>query len=260
MAGLLESANAKLQRAVETGQVLLAEIEAFLSANPTPYRIVGELRNQNTEYVFTAFGQLPVPIRFSVLLGEILYQLRTALDHLLTALVTANGSTPTDKHQFPICSTPEKLVEARRRGDFAGISASASTIVEQLQPYQTEHPTPSLLNLMREWNNADKHRLLVVVGGAAALGDRVTIEESDSAFSISGMTPPHIRKVTDQGASVFTIFLGEPHETFRATAEFRPHVAVENVGSLECASVAEVVAKMIGFTRYIFLQFAQEFT
>ncbi len=151
-------------------------------------------------------------------------------------------------------------MEARKRGDFAGVSVPASAILEQLQPYQPQHPTPSLLNLLREWNNADKHRLLVVVGGAAALGDQVTIEESDSSFSIVGMTPPHIRKVTEQGADVFTIFLGEPHAIFRASAVFVPHVAVENVGPLECASVAEVVTKMISFTRYIFSQFAREFS
>ena len=203
-------------------------------------------------------GELVIPIRFSVLLGEVMYQLRTALDHLLSALVAVHGETPTDKHQFPICSTPEKFLEASKRGDIAGISPAARNLIELTQPYQPTHPSPSLLNLLREWNNADKHRLLVVVGGAAALGNQIRIEEADSAFSVVEMTPPFVKRVTKEGADIFTLFLGEPHSRFRAHAEVVPHVAIEHVGPLDCASVSEVVTKMAAFIRHIFDGFTAE--
>lgn len=254
----LESARAKAQRAEETIQSLNAEIDAFLRANPNPYRIVGQLRNENREYVFAAFGELAIPIRFSVLVGEVMYQLRTSLDHLLSALVVANGGTPTYKHQFPICSTAARFAEAVERGDINGVSPAASDSIEQLQPYQPTQPTPPLLRLLRDWNNADKHRLLVVVGGAAALGRKVSIEDTDNAYSITGMTPPFVRKVTKEGADLFTIFLGEPHSRFRARAEFVPQVAIEDVGPLESASVSEVLTKMVAFIRHIFDIFARE--
>src|SRR2546423_840459 len=112
MEPLLASAYAKLNRADETAKNLEAEIRAFLAENPEPYRIVGELKNENKEYVFIAFGELVVPSRFAILFGEVMYQLRTALDHLLSALVHANGGAPNDRQQFPICSTPEKFIEA----------------------------------------------------------------------------------------------------------------------------------------------------
>jgi hypothetical protein len=258
MTQLLDSANAKVLRAEETAQALLAEIGAFIDANPTPYRIVGELRNGN-EYVFTAFGQLEIPIRFPVLIGEVMYQLRTALDHLLGALVTQNGGTPTDRHQFPIASTSTRFAEAVKRGDIRGVSATAASLIEATQPYQADHPTPALLSLLREWNNADKHRLLVVVGGAAALAHQIVVEEADGDFSVVGMSPPHVKRVTNEGTDVFTIFLGEPHARFRATAGFVSLVAIENVGPLECATVEEVVRKMIGYIRYVFSSFGQEF-
>ncbi|HYS55602.1 MAG TPA: hypothetical protein VER58_17725 [Thermoanaerobaculia bacterium] len=260
MALALESAKAKLTRAEETAGTLVAEVDAFVRANPNPYRVTGELRNGNREYVFTAFGELDIPIRFSVLVGEVMYQLRTALDHVLAALVVANGNVPSDRHQFPICSAPEKFAEASKRGDIAGVSTTASKLIELFQPYQADHPAPRLLDLLREWNNADKHRLLVVVGGAAAIGNELRIQEVDSNFSIAGLSPPHIKRVTNSGADIFTIFLGEPHSKFVATAKFQTHVAVENVGHVECAGVDEVVTKMIGFVRHILSTFENQAT
>jgi hypothetical protein len=248
------SANAKLQRATETGNILEHEIHAFLEENPNPYQIVGELRNRR-EYVFTAFGELQVPLRFSLLFGEVVYQLRTSLDHLLAALVTANASTPTDKHQFPIASTPAKFKEAVKRGDIAGVSRPAMALIEGFQPYQREQPKPSLLNLLREWNNADKHRLLVFVGGAIRLGERITVDESDGPFSIVGMSPARVKRVTSSGADVVTISLGEEHAVFRARGEFQPTVVIENLEGLEAATVSEVLTKTVGFIRHLFSVF-----
>ena len=125
----MDSTRAKIDRADEVAQNLNAEIDAFLRTNPNPYRIVGQLRNSNREYVFTGFGELVIPIRFSVLVGEVMYQLRTALAHLVSALVTAHGGTPSDKHQFPICSTREKFLEASKRGDIDGISLAARDLI-----------------------------------------------------------------------------------------------------------------------------------
>jgi hypothetical protein len=257
MPHLLDSANAKLDRAEETANELMREIDVFIQQNPSPYRIVGHLRNDR-EYVFTAFGELVIPLRFAVLFGEVVYQLRTALDHLLSALVIANGGTPSVKHQFPICSRPEIFVEAKKRGDISGVSTSAEKLIERTQPYQPRQPTPPLLNLLREWNNTDKHRLLVMVGGAVALGDSITFEESDSDFSVTGMTPPLVRKVTNDGRDIFTIDLGESHARFRACGEFVSVVAVEGVGTLECASVHEVLTKMVAYVRDLFATFAAE--
>ena len=56
MPSLRDSARAKIERADETAQNLNAEIDAFLRANPNPYRIVGQLKNENREYVFTCRG------------------------------------------------------------------------------------------------------------------------------------------------------------------------------------------------------------
>jgi hypothetical protein len=187
----------------------------------------------------------------------VVYHLRTALDHLLSALVLVNGGTPTEAHQFPICSTPEKFIETVNRGRIKGVSPTAEKLIELIQPYQSTQPP--MLTFMRDWNNTDKHRLLIVVGGAAALGQKVTLKESDGDLSITGMSPPFVKRVTNDGKDIFTICFGEPHAKFEADAEFVPHVAIENVGTLECATVSEVLIKMVGFTRYVLDAFAGEF-
>jgi len=253
-----ESANAKIARAEETAVVLLHEIELLLKANPQPFLVTGELR-EGTNYVFTAHGALDVPVRFAVLFGEIMYHLRTALDHLLSALVRANGALPTDNHQFPIASTPEKFVQALKRGDIKGVSQSAEAIIESLQPYHVPASEPALLNVLREFNNVDKHRALVVVGGGAAIANQLVIEESDGPITLIGMSPPFVRKITEGGAQFFEINLGERHDRFHARIGCRPAIVVENLAPLECATVHEVVAKMVGFIKHAVGQFETEF-
>ena len=258
MADPLESTNAKIARAEETADLLLREVAAFLSAHPTPFRVTGELRG-GKNYVFTAYGSLEVPVRFAVLTGEIMYQLRTALDHLLSALVLANATLPTDKHQFPIASTAEKFAAAVKRGDIKGVAASAAKQIEALQPFQPSVTEPALLNLLREFNNTDKHRALIVVGGGAAMANELVIQEADRAMSIVGMSPPHLKRITPAGTDFFEINLGEPHEIFRASLGCRPNVVIGNLPPLDCASVDEVVATMIAFVKHIVGQFGAEF-
>ncbi len=55
--------------------------------------------------------------------GEIVYHLRTTLDHFICHLVSKNGGTPTHRHQFPICDAIEKYKAAVKQGYVEGITA-----------------------------------------------------------------------------------------------------------------------------------------
>jgi hypothetical protein len=105
-----------------------------------------------------------IPREWGIVLGDFLHNTRSALDHLVCALVAAAGATPGMNHQFPICDTDADWVSRVGRPprpnkwlghvDQAHISA-----IEALQPYQATTGLPSLLTL-RRFSNADKHRLI----------------------------------------------------------------------------------------------------
>ncbi len=129
--------------------------------------------------VFYISGIPPkIPPQLSVLVGEVVFQLRSALDHLVYQLVVANTKKePTCKTQFPIVATgnkgnPDPLAnyESQKPGMIKGVSAAAEAIIDNLQPLKrgaSYHEDP--LWMINELNNADKHRLLnLTVRGVAA--------------------------------------------------------------------------------------------
>lgn len=252
------SAVAKVARAEETARHLLREITTWLQSHPAPFLVTGQLRG--TDYVFRATGTLEVPVGFAILVGEIFYQLRTALDHLLAALIIANGGTPNDKHQFPIASTAERFAEAMKRGDIRGVSSRAQQLIERFQPYQPPATPPTIMGILRDFTNTDKHRALVVVGGGVAIADKIAIEEVDGPVTVTGMSPPFVKRIADKGTDFFTLNLGEPHSRFRASIACKPQVVVEGVAPLECATVEEVITNSIRFLKNVFAAFEPELT
>jgi hypothetical protein len=71
------------------------------------------------------------PLHFGVWLGEALYQWRSLLDHMVTAMVAAAGGTPTRSHQFPIYIDRGKY-EIAARTRLAGIPRDARKIIDSV--------------------------------------------------------------------------------------------------------------------------------
>ncbi len=183
----LDGIRGKIQRADEHIRNLNAEITAFLSENS--YSTTSEPDHDARESVLRVVGPEP-PLRFSVTAGEIIHQLRSSLDHLVWQLVLQNGKIPTQEHQFPICSTLDKYENSRKRGRTKGVSASAAALIQGCQPYHKgkdfeRHP----LWVLREMDDTDKHRLLVVVGAVASLRE-VAVGSEQGDLEIIGLSPP----------------------------------------------------------------------
>lgn len=69
--------------------------------------------------------------------GEVLHNLRSALDHLADALVRANGGTPTEYTAFPISTTGlTRTGNPKNINVDGGVSPQALALIQCLQPYQ----------------------------------------------------------------------------------------------------------------------------
>ena len=121
------------------------------------------------------------PDPFAVLIGDVLHNLRGAIDHLAFTLMRHYTHSPSEEmmkgSQFPIFGDELRkgvaALEKDRSGDFTrmigGIAPGAQTIIKSLQPYRrgdqyASHP----LWILQELSNIDKHRLLLVSSVANA--------------------------------------------------------------------------------------------
>lgn len=267
MSPLLEGVEAKLDRANEILGCLEKESFKYFSQDPPVVRL--EHKNTNNEYAFIAYGEPNPPLRFSIMAGEIVHHLRSSLDHLITALVIRNGVEPTYQHQFPICTSEDDFQRACKKGQIRGISESAKKLIRSVQPFTTPTPSNTILNVITKYDNADKHRLLVVVTAIAHLNDVITIGINHSIAKSLGREgkPPAIvgvemgaQKISVDGVAVFKLKFEEPAPEYQIDdTGLLPQLAFEKCGSLENAPVIPMLRAMIEGTLHTIRLFDNEF-
>jgi hypothetical protein len=238
----LDGINAKIQRADEQIKNLNAEISDWLGKNRHLYRTIHEADHDARQAILSVTGPDP-PLRFSVIAGEIVHQLRSCLDHLVYQLVIAKSGSPDAKleHilQFPICYTPQNFERARRQ--IQGVSDTAAAEIERRQPYHNKvdirmHP----LWLLRELDNADKHRLLVVCGGAAQphtvlFGDETKKRSATGEkreVELVSISPPvdWPVRVTEDGTEFMRLQFGKYDPEMKVSAKLSVQVAFAELG------------------------------
>lgn len=174
---------------------LLARLETssrdFLGTGQV-YNISHELDAKPPEYVVSLREgpHEPFPDEWVFLIGDIVRNMRVALDYLACSIVLrADPSANESQIAFPICDTPTKYasVEGLRVGK---APPAAKAIIQHLQPYHGAH-APSLepLALLDAIENAHKHRRLLSAGVAVSqLGFRMLQgSQSDVDFRDNGL-------------------------------------------------------------------------
>ncbi len=155
--------------------------------NSAAYEFRRHIDHQTGELFWTLRQREPVPLVCSILLGDALYNMHSALDHLMWRL--AERATPEDPPErtvlFPIFKKRgEFWRKDRRTGDYTRWSGAhrlglipedARQLVIELQPYQRGDESPRHpLWLLHELSNWDKHRTLHIAS-AATVDDRLAI-------------------------------------------------------------------------------------
>jgi hypothetical protein len=99
--------------------------------------------------------------------GDVVHNLRTALDHLAHQLVlvgTPDGNPPR-QIEFPILDSREEY-EKRKASKTRGMRGDAILAIDELKPYKDGNRA---LWRLRELDNIDKHRMVLSVGEACLL-------------------------------------------------------------------------------------------
>jgi hypothetical protein len=151
----------KIHRAHEHLAAIEGEIKRFESLNP--YLVTRERDAENLRYLWRFHLTVPVPEILPVLLGDFLFNLHSALDHLAWQLSLLTRPKPYPLTQFPIFSERERIDEAKSK--VPHVSDEAWDIIESLQPYHAgdKEAFATPLWMLYELHRIDKHRTLPVV-------------------------------------------------------------------------------------------------
>jgi hypothetical protein len=142
----------------------LRELDSLLNAFSThPQPIVIERDSQTNEILYRLATTPAIDSAIQLLAGDILQSLRSALDYLAWALVSANRGQPSIQTAFPITEKAPgtKGYDDAFAGKVRGMSKDAIGKIESTKPYKGGH---SYLWPVHELNNREKHRLLFTVG------------------------------------------------------------------------------------------------
>lgn len=159
-AAALDGCWAKVSRAHELTELLDAECALFIRKQGPRVELVrggpGPDRVIVTELP-------PVPLRLSVLTGEVLHNLRSCLDHLVHQLIVAHTRREPRfrTYEFPVSLSRDQFHEAQSR-KLRDISPDAVLRIAQVQPFNFERPRNTSLHVLHELNLVDKHRLLLI--------------------------------------------------------------------------------------------------
>ena len=193
---------------------------------------------------------------WGILIGDVIHQTRSSLDHLVYALATRSARQLTEKEarslSFPICVKATDFAADWRvsQGFFEGILGSKElTHIEAAQPYLRGR---SELWILKGLDDIDKHRSVLV------LDNRVQVK--GTAYSEDGAMSHQFRVVKDPTPPETQVFrLGWPHPLQPAAVSVddisRQIVFAETNGLCDGAFVFPLMRDIIAETLQVLIDF-----
>jgi hypothetical protein len=156
---LLYAPTLKLKRAEHHINDLSNRMNAFLVDNPP--KIMIQIRGEASEIAFRPKKETPIPDDFSVIIGDAVHNLRSALDVTLYSMARDTARKP-ERIQFPFPkdATHKAFKDACESGQIEFTGEKVVETIRLLKPYPAGNP---ILNGIHALSITDKHRLLILV-------------------------------------------------------------------------------------------------
>jgi len=162
----------RIERADAHRKTLAETWNSFIDDDPYSFSV--RMEHDGTGRIWVRPNYPALPAIFSLELGELLYQLRAALDGCVydAAILETRQNPPPDEQDlaFPICSSPESFDNAAR--NIAPLPNDLRDFIKSVQPYNTPKLEPELMafnfnrtfGILHDWARKDRHRRLHVIG------------------------------------------------------------------------------------------------
>lgn len=229
----------KLLRADKHLQELEQELALFFDKEP--FKVSVKIDEESRKPIYYVASVDPVPDNISLVAGDFIQNLVTALDHLAYQLVCKDTNDAPPKPNaiyFPIASELEKYEDDKLR-KLIGASQATINAVDQLKPYKDGN---DLIWSLHALNNIEKHRLLLTVGSQAAGVEYVptlpdTMNETFPQAAMDAFKSMGILLMpADKGFPLtegFELYIGAADEKPNTDMRFRFDVGLKEVGIVE---------------------------
>jgi len=157
----LEMIGTKIERAKEHFASVKKEVRTYLDS--TPYSINTKRDPGSRRLIYFVEKVRPEPVKLSATLGDVVHNLRSALDHLAYQLVWVGmGKVPSSRIYFPIADDKKSYIE-KRKWQMKGATSDTVSKIDALEPYRGGNDA---LWKLHKLDNVDKHRTLITAGSA----------------------------------------------------------------------------------------------
>jgi hypothetical protein len=177
-------AKIKIRRAKRLLIELTSEVDAYVSSNPLtieskPVTIDGQTG------IYQSFLLRGPNEEIAAILGDIIHNLRTALDLSSGELVRSNHGNDNNVY-FPFCDTEEDLENRIKQKNFNRAGEKAIALIYSLKPFKGGN---TALRAIHDLDVQDKHKALLLTTILMA-GPTVSLWNDDGAREISIVGDP----------------------------------------------------------------------
>lgn len=152
----LSAPNIKIQRAKRHLAEMEREIATFIASEPIKFNASVVNIDGQSQISFTSELN-GVPEQISAIFGDIIHNLRTALDLMACEMVRAAGKSEKDVY-FPFSESAEELDKMILKRKFNRAGNDAVDLLISLKPYRNGNLA---LRLIHDMDVQDKHRALI---------------------------------------------------------------------------------------------------
>lgn len=159
----LLGSRTKVERAKEHSRDLQLAVKHFFDTRP--YVVKTKDNTSTRQRIYYVAEVKPVPLLVAAIAGDVLQDLRSALDYIAYRAVSVGlGMEPPKpwEVEYPIADDAAKYPDLRNR-KVKGARQDAIDAIDATKPYKGGNDTVWRIHKL---NNIDKHRLLLTVGSA----------------------------------------------------------------------------------------------
>lgn len=239
--------TSKVIRAKQIQLELQKELNTFFESQP--YKISTKIDPQFKRLIYYLAKSDDVPVKLSLLTGDLIQNLRSSLDHLAYKLFKVGSDNGSEGRHvyFPIT---EDLHQYKKEKDTKtqGFDQKAKDLIDTIKPYKGGN---DILWKIHKLNNIDKHRLLVTVGSSFLSVDiGAHLEELINAISTDIKFPrvPFLIKPSNISFPLKVgdeLFVDAPNAKPIPHMQFKFNVVLNEPGVIEGEPLLEVVSSMI---------------
>lgn len=252
----LLSCRIKIDRAIKHFNDLTYAIKPF--ADRETYRIWADEESEPSIKIYRVRITEDMPPEWSGYIGDVIHNLRSALDCLATELVLKYCSSVNDemlrKTYFPISWDEPGLTKNKDRADFfERVGPKVEKVIRRLQPYR--RGKGHVLWQLHQLDISDKHRRILPARGAVSdIAFMIPSPEVGGTISVPKYEPPFPLK---DGDEICRIGFFEPQ--FNANAHFTLQIAFNEPPIAVGEAVMPTLSKFINFVQRLTFIFERRF-